>query len=205
MTVLHRRAPATGSPTPPAAGPPVRLPPRWFVVAFWHGHRALVRATRGRGGLWRPGPHGWGAARLVTTGRRSGRRREVVVGYLEDGRNLVTMAMNGWAAPEPSWWLNLQAHPDALVQTRDGLRPVRAHAATGPERERLWARWAAVDENLASFAARRPAPTAVVVLEPRDGAVPVSAPGRTRRRPVSRPRTWVHPGAWSEDPRAERR
>ena len=30
------------------------LPPRWFVVTFWHGHRTLVRMTRGRLGLWRP-------------------------------------------------------------------------------------------------------------------------------------------------------
>ncbi len=32
------------------------LPPRWFVRAFWRGHRAVVRATGGRVGLWRPGP-----------------------------------------------------------------------------------------------------------------------------------------------------
>lgn len=28
------------------------LPPRWFVVAFWHAHRRLVRMTHGRLGLW---------------------------------------------------------------------------------------------------------------------------------------------------------
>jgi F420H(2)-dependent quinone reductase len=88
-----------------------RLPPRWFMVAFWHGHRALLRATGGRFGLWRPRPGGWGALRLTTTGRRSGMPRQVVVGYFEDGRNLVTMAMNGWGPAEPAWWLNLQDHP----------------------------------------------------------------------------------------------
>jgi F420H(2)-dependent quinone reductase len=87
------------------------LPPRWFVVLFWHGHRALVRVTRGRLGLWRPKPDGWGALRLTTAGRRTGRPRQVVVGYVQDGRNLVTMAMNGWGAAEPAWWLNLQARP----------------------------------------------------------------------------------------------
>ena len=45
----------------PGAGPArAWLPPRWFVVLFWHGHRALLRATRGRVGLWRPKPGGWG-------------------------------------------------------------------------------------------------------------------------------------------------
>ncbi len=143
------------------------LPPRWFIVAFWHGHRTLLRATGGRFGLWRPKRDGWGALRLTTTGRRSGMPRQVVVGYFEDGHNLVTMAMNGRGAAEPAWWLNLQAHPDALAQTRDGARGVRARRAQGEERERLWSRWAEIDKNLNDYAARRPNETAVVVLEPR--------------------------------------
>ena len=143
------------------------LPPRWFVVLFWHAHRRLVRATHGRRGLWRPKPGGWGALWLTTTGRRTGRERQVLVGYFEDGDRLVTMAMNGWGAPEPAWWLNLQAHPEATVQTKDGVRQVRAHEAQGAERERLWARWGEIDKNLEGYAARRPHETPVVVLEPR--------------------------------------
>ncbi|MGZ9111606.1 MAG: hypothetical protein ACXW3X_11105, partial [Rhodoplanes sp.] len=44
---------------------------------------------------------------------RTGLERSVMVGYFEDGPNLVTMAMNGWGEGEPAWWLNLQSHPDA--------------------------------------------------------------------------------------------
>jgi deazaflavin-dependent oxidoreductase (nitroreductase family) len=149
-----------------------RLPPRWFVVAFWHGHRAVLRASGGRVGLWRPKAARWGTLMLTTTGRRSGVPRQVVVGYFEDGSNLVTMAMNGWAPAEPAWWLNLQAHPDAIAQTRDGARQVRARRAQGEERERLWARWAEIDNNLDGYAARRPTETAVVVLEPRQRTEP---------------------------------
>ena len=75
-----------------------RLPPRWFVVTFWHVHRWVVRASGGRKGLWPPRPGKWGALRLTTTGRRSGEPRGVILGYYEDGPNLVTMAMNGWGA-----------------------------------------------------------------------------------------------------------
>jgi deazaflavin-dependent oxidoreductase (nitroreductase family) len=96
--------------------------------------------------------------------------RRVVVGYFEDGPNLVTMAMNGWGRAEPAWWLNLQAQPDAVVQTRDGTRQVRARRAQGEERERLWSRWARLDKDLDDYAARRPTETAVVILEPRDAA-----------------------------------
>lgn len=144
-----------------------RLPPRWFIVLFWHVHRAVIRVTRGRIGLWRPKPDGWGALWLTTTGRRSGEPRRVVVGYFEDGDNLVTMAMNGWRPPEPAWWLNLQAHPDATAQTKDGVLAVRGRRAQGPERERLWSRLAEIDKDLDAYAARRPTETAVVVLEPR--------------------------------------
>jgi hypothetical protein len=84
------------------------------------------------------------------------------------------MAMNGWGPAEPAWWLNLQDHPDAIAQTRDGARQVRAHRATGAERERLWSRWAEIDKDLDDYAARRPTETAVVVLSPRDAAKPVA-------------------------------
>ena len=89
----------------------------------------------------------------------------MLVGYIEDGDDLVTMAMNGWGEAEPAWWLNLQAHPDVTVQTRDGVRSMRAHRAEGAERERLWERWASIDKNLDAYAARRPDETAVVVLQ----------------------------------------
>jgi deazaflavin-dependent oxidoreductase (nitroreductase family) len=112
--------------------------------------------------------------RLTTTGRRSGEDRNVILGYFEDGPNLVTMAMNGWAPREPAWWLNLQAHPEAVVETPGGTRRVRGRAAEGAERERLWDRWREYDKNLDEFAARRPTETAVVVLEP---VIPASPAG----------------------------
>jgi deazaflavin-dependent oxidoreductase (nitroreductase family) len=144
-----------------------RLPPRWFIRLFWLMHRGVYRVTLGRFGLWRPRASRWGTLRLTTTGRRTGKRRSVIVGYFKDGGNLVTMAMNGWGEGEPAWWLNLQANPDASVDLVDGPMVVRAHAATGDERVRLWDRWRQIDDNLDAYAALRPSETAVVVLEPR--------------------------------------
>lgn len=150
----------------PARSP--RLPPRWFVRAAWAFHRGYYRVTGGRRGLWRPRPGKWGTMRLHTVGRRTGQERSAILGYYEDGPNLVTMAMNGWAEPEPAWWLNLQAHPDATVELKDETRAVRGRAAEGEERERLWARWSEFgDDDLDGYATRRPGGTAIVVLEPR--------------------------------------
>jgi hypothetical protein len=89
-----------------------------------------------------------------------------MLGYFEDGQNLVTMAMNGWADAEPAWWLNLQAQPEAVVDLADGRRTVRGRAASGDERSRLWDRWREIDSKLDAYAARRSGETAVVILEP---------------------------------------
>jgi F420H(2)-dependent quinone reductase len=142
------------------------LPPRWFIRGAWLAHRALLRASRGRRGLWPPKGDGWGTLLLVSTGRRSGKPREAILGYIEDGPNLVTLAMNGWGAPEPAWWLNLQAHPDATITLKDRRATIRARVATGDERARLWARWQGRSNTTERYAARRPGETAVVVLEP---------------------------------------
>ncbi len=103
---------------------------------------------------------------MTTTGRRTGEQRSVMLGYFVDGPRFVTLAMNGWGAAEPAWWLNLQADPNASVITDDWRGPVVGSAATGTERERLWALWKGIDAGLDEFAALRPGTTAVVVLEP---------------------------------------
>ena len=110
--------------------------------------------------------------RLRTVGRRSGKERVAIVGFIVDGGNLVTPAMNGWADPEPAWWLNLQARPEATVELPDGsVREVTARAATGEERARLWRMF--LDLESSAFtdasAALRSRETAIVVLEPRVG------------------------------------
>jgi F420H(2)-dependent quinone reductase len=149
--------------------PAQKLPPPWFMHVFWRVHRALYRLSGGRF-LWTPASkRGWGALHLTTVGRKTGRERRVILGYLEDGPDLVVLAMNGWDEGHPAWWRNLEAHPDAVIRlAREDPRPVRARAADGQERERLWQRWAAVDHDLDAYAARRVAVTPVVVFEPRD-------------------------------------
>ena len=163
MTAVREQAPSTS--------------PRLFVRIAWVGHRALYRLTGGRIGLARPKAGGrFGMMRLTTLGRRSGQPRVAIVGYFEDGENLVTLAMNGWADAEPAWWLNLQAQPDAIVELKDGPRAVRARAATGAERERLWAKfrdYPGWGDDLDALAASRSTERAVVVLEPQSAGVTV--------------------------------
>lgn len=146
---------------------PPRLAPSWFLSIAWRVHRGLHRISGGRF-LWpTSNKRGWGALRLTTVRRRSGEHRSVIVGYLEDGADLVLLAMNGWQEGHTAWWLNLQAEPNATVHLSDATeRLVRAREATGDERERLWELWSAVDPKLDGYAAQRTTETPVVVLEP---------------------------------------
>jgi deazaflavin-dependent oxidoreductase (nitroreductase family) len=155
--------------TTPAPTP--NLPPRWIIRTIWRSHRLLVRVTGGRLGLYPPVPgKRMGMMRVHAIGRTSGRSRPVVLGYFVDGTNLVTLAMNGWAASDPAWWRNLRAHPDVRVDLGVQRRHVHARAADPAEHARLWPGftehpgWGDVD---AFSAAKRPGGTAVVVLEPR--------------------------------------
>jgi deazaflavin-dependent oxidoreductase (nitroreductase family) len=142
------------------------LPPRWFIRAAWAVHRAIYRFSGGRMGLGPPTDETYGTMRLHTIGRRSGKPREAILGYFEDGPNLYTLAMNGWGEPEPAWWLNLQANPDVTIDLRDGSRRYHGREATGDERARLWAAMASVETNLDAYATRRPRGTALIVFEP---------------------------------------
>ncbi len=155
-----------------AAPEPPELPlPRWVITTIWRAHRMLFRTTGGRAVLSTPvrGKH-FGVMRVHTLGRRSGKPRTVILGYIHDGPNLATIAMNGWDEAEPAWWLNLRGHPDAVVDLPGERRTVRARTAEGDERERLWREMEAHKgwgDDLDALAMRRPAGTSVVVLEPR--------------------------------------
>jgi deazaflavin-dependent oxidoreductase (nitroreductase family) len=118
-------------------------------------------------GLRPPSTKTYGMLRIHTIGRRTGERRTAILGYFEDGPNLFTLAMNGWGEPEPAWWLNLQAHPDATIDLPTGSRQITARAASGDERARLWSSMRQLEPNLDGYAARRSRETAVVVFEPR--------------------------------------
>jgi F420H(2)-dependent quinone reductase len=184
MTAVREQAPPTS--------------PQVFVRIAWVLHRAYYRLTGGRRGLWRPKAGAkFGTMRLTTTGRRSGQPRVAIVGYYEDGPNLVTLAMNGWAEAEPAWWLNLQAQPETVVELKDGPRAVRARVAAGAERERLWASfrdypgWGDASTRSPRGERRSGRWSCSSLAQPPDRRGPgVRSPGPRLVRPSSSPRTW---------------
>ena len=114
---------------------------------FGQEHVRVYRQTGGeRGYHWR----GATILLLSTTGRRSGEQRTTPLIHREDAGRWVVVASKGGAPEHPSWFANLEADPNALIQVHDEQIPVRASVATGEERERLWGllceQWPAYDD-----------------------------------------------------------
>jgi deazaflavin-dependent oxidoreductase (nitroreductase family) len=101
---------------------------------------------------------------LTTTGRRSGKQRTTPLLYFVDGVDLVVVASNGGEDMPPSWWLNLQAHPQATVTIGGDEIAVTATRATPDAHSRLWPE---ITERYAGYAAyqrRTTRPIPVVIL-----------------------------------------
>ena len=77
--------------------------------------------------------------RLIATGRRSGRPREVTLYAFDDGEKLVIVGSRGGSAKDPAWAANLRDNPLATVRIGREDREVRAREVEGSERDRLWA------------------------------------------------------------------
>lgn len=99
-------------------------------------HRRVFRASRGRvGGRVEGRP----VLLLATTGRKTGRRREVVLVYHRDhDRYLVVPSNAAHPDSDPAWWCNLQEHPDADVLVAGDQHHVVGVALSDDERDRLW-------------------------------------------------------------------
>lgn len=106
-----------------------------FINLMSKTHLFWYRLTGGMiGGSIMGRPH----LLLTTTGRKTGVQRTTPLMYQEDGENLVVIASNGGNPRHPNWWLNLEKNPQAEVQLKNETRRIKAEAATGEERERLW-------------------------------------------------------------------
>ena len=103
---------------------------------------------------------------LTTIGRKTGRRRTTPLLYLENGENMVVVASNGGAPKHPTWWLNLEANPEATVEVGRRKLRVRAEKAGGEERRRLWTRLVEMYPAYEDYQKRTTREIPVVVLCP---------------------------------------
>lgn len=130
---------------------------------FMQGHVSLYRLTGGAIG-------GRAAGRsfliLTTLGRKSGKERDTPLSYFPDGEHLIVIASNGGASKHPTWWLNLQANPQAKVQIRGRTIAITARQATSDESKRLWSIIAAKYQNFVAYQKRTTREIPIVILTP---------------------------------------
>lgn len=154
---------------------PARLDSRLapgFIKYMSRAQVAGFKATNGRlGSKWRVGA-GWKkpvpVLLLEHVGRKSGKRFETPLLYMEDAPNLVVVASQGGLPRNPQWYANLGAHRDVHVRLKgEGRRAVRARTATPDEREALWPRLIEVYADFEKYQKWTERTIPVVVLERR--------------------------------------
>jgi len=84
---------------------------------------------------------------------------------MPDGHAFVVLASNFGAERPPSWWVNLQASPDAVVEWRGRRVRVRARELHGDERASMIERAVAYNKQWRSYAATLHRHLPVVRLE----------------------------------------
>jgi deazaflavin-dependent oxidoreductase (nitroreductase family) len=75
---------------------------------------------------------------LTTTGRRSGKSRSTPLIYAKHDEDYVVVASKGGAPAHPSWYLNLSAAPEVIVQVLGDRFKAKAHTASPHEKPELW-------------------------------------------------------------------
>lgn len=105
---------------------------------------------------------------LKTRGRRSDRLIETPLMYFEDDSDLFLIASKGGSPQHPAWYLNLVGQPE--VEARVGNSQKDFHAepvADVAERDRLYAKAAAIYKGYADYEKKTERKIPVVRLTPK--------------------------------------
>ncbi len=105
---------------------------------------------------------------LTTWGRRSGKLQTTSLLYLPVDDVLVLVASNGGALHHPTWWFNLQAHPEALVQIGSARGWVWAGPVSPADRRRFWPLLLQLYPPYARYQARTDRTIPLIALHPID-------------------------------------
>ncbi len=141
------------------------MPSDSFLKAMNVLHRTALKISGGRIG------HQFGGMptiELVTTGRRSGQSRAVMLtSPLRDGDAYVVVASRGGDDRHPAWYHNLRDEPHVQVAVAGGpLQPMIASVATPEQRARMWPEITANHQNYAGYQKRTQREIPLVLLRP---------------------------------------
>jgi deazaflavin-dependent oxidoreductase (nitroreductase family) len=104
---------------------------------------------------------------LITTGAKTGRRRETPLVAIPVGDKVILIASNWGGTYYPAWYHNLRAHPTATILYGGEKQMYIAHEATGHEYDTYWRKAISLYKGYAAYKTRtkgRPIP--IIILEP---------------------------------------
>ena len=141
------------------------MPSDGFLKVMNGVHKGLLRLSGGR--------FGWTTfdmpvLELITTGRRSGQSRSVMLtSPHSDGDRIVIVASKGGEDTHPAWLLNLRENPQVTVSMKGapGVAMI-ARVASPEERERLWLVVVDKQARYAGYQERTDREIPLVLLEP---------------------------------------
>ena len=141
------------------------MPSDGFLKVMNGVHKGLLRFSGGR--------LGWTAAdmpvlELITTGRRSGQPRSVMLtSPHSDGDRIVIVASKGGEDTHPAWFLNLRENPQVTVSMKGAPGvAMLASIASSEERDRLWPIVISDQVRYAGYQEKTDREIPLVLLEP---------------------------------------
>ena len=128
--------------------------------------RSLIADMREHGGRPSAGPMaGKPLAILTSIGAKTGEPRTAIVTYHKDGDRWAIAASKGGDPKNPSWFHNLEVHPDVTIEVDNQTVPVRAIVTEGPERDRLWNDHVAALPEFGAYPSKTDRVIPMIVLE----------------------------------------
>ena len=139
------------------------MPSKLLLKAITAVNNVVYRATGGRIG----GKFGTLPVVLVTvTGRKTGKRRTLPLGYLADGDRYVLVASKGGSPTHPAWFLNMMANREVVVRHGRRDQTMVARQASAEEKASLWPRLLEIYPPYEDYQKKTTREIPVVILEP---------------------------------------
>ncbi|MCH7641323.1 nitroreductase family deazaflavin-dependent oxidoreductase [Patescibacteria group bacterium] len=105
---------------------------------------------------------------LTTVGRKTGRKRTVIISYIRDGKSYVITASAGGSDRNPAWFWNLKDNPSAEIQVKNKKIEVNAKVAEQNKRNQYWKRLIKVAPGFKAYQKKTKRLIPMVILQPQD-------------------------------------
>jgi len=103
---------------------------------------------------------------LTTIGRKSGKERHAPLLYVERRGAYVVIGSKGGNPDDPTWYRNLQSHPDCEVRVGALRTRARGRVLEGEEREAVWSEVVLKYPVYVKYQRRTDRQIPVILLEP---------------------------------------